>query len=807
VRLVAGCLAASLAFALPPAATAQNIARDRSYTLDPAPTYTDLVDPGDLTDLTDGRYTIGRFWLMKTTVGWSGHVRPVAITIDLGSVQPLRGASFSTAAGIAQVEWPAAILVLASDDGRSWRTLGDLVALSSLTPGNAPPTAGYATHRFQTDALRAHGRFVRFLVDGRGPYVFADEIEIERGDDAWVREETTEPPIGDTTEYFWRTRTNAQRRRAIERDLASARERLAGARIDAGLRRQLAVEIDAAADDLLSEPPVDPATFRAILPMGDVHARVFSIIGMLDAAAGLEPLTAWAANPWDFLTPLSRAAGPAEPLRIALMNGEIRSGALNLRNSTGSAFDVRVAIQGLPAGLEPDALSVFEVPWTETDSLIPVAAALVPAASEADDRYRVHIPAGMTRQAWLRFSPQAMEAGTWRGSVVVTQGEVPPIRIPLELRVFAGRFPDTPSLSLGGWDYTDGASYSTTADNVDAFVAVLREAGVDSPWASARAMPYPAFLPDGQVTALPATERFDRWIARWPGARRFLVFANVSDEIGGIPRGTPAFARAVGTWVTFWARHAARRALRAEQIELLLVDEPRRPDQERRVVDWAAAIRQAETGVRIWEDPVHDDPNAMSAEFIAAADVLSVNQTLAVRYGEPYRAFFRRQREAGRGLEIYGAEGPSRLLDPYGYYRLQAWLAASLGASGINFWSFADGGPSAWNEFANPRRVFSPLYVDPQSVVSGKAVEAIREGREDVEYLALLRSRVEEIGRTSPGHPSLAAARRLLETAVPEVLGAPDALDSYWRVPKDRSRADAVRIAMGEAIESLMDHR
>jgi len=109
----------------------ENIALDRPYTMTPAPGYSYTRDEGDMTQLTDGIYSEGHFWTRPTTVGWSG-TRLCFVTIDLGQDQPIRGLSFSTAAGVAGVKWPASILVYVSVDGNLWYPMGDLVPLGTL---------------------------------------------------------------------------------------------------------------------------------------------------------------------------------------------------------------------------------------------------------------------------------------------------------------------------------------------------------------------------------------------------------------------------------------------------------------------------------------------------------------------------------------------------------------------------------------------------------------------------------------------------------------------------------------------------
>jgi hypothetical protein len=152
----------------------ENIALGKPYTLEPAPEYSHCTDPEDAKQLTDGIYTEGYFWTQKSTVGWS-HTSPVIITVDLGEVKPIRGLSFNTAAGAAGVEWPRAIRVLLADDDRVFHALCDLTVLDREQ--DFPPREGYGIHRFWTDALQTHGRYVALVVES-SPFTFVDEIEV-----------------------------------------------------------------------------------------------------------------------------------------------------------------------------------------------------------------------------------------------------------------------------------------------------------------------------------------------------------------------------------------------------------------------------------------------------------------------------------------------------------------------------------------------------------------------------------------------------------------------------------------------------
>jgi len=155
----------------------------------------------------------------------------VVITLDLGADVPLRGLSYNTAAGVAGVEFPTSIMALISVDGRAFHALGDLVALSMKH--GVPPAGKYGVHRFWTDAVQAHGRYLKLLVDPAGAYCFVDEIEVFLGAAAWAQLPMPGREIRYPMEYFQDNLFNAAVKRRIGYDLEAVRTVLAEAGLEA----------------------------------------------------------------------------------------------------------------------------------------------------------------------------------------------------------------------------------------------------------------------------------------------------------------------------------------------------------------------------------------------------------------------------------------------------------------------------------------------------------------------------------------------------------------------------------------------
>ncbi len=764
-------------FALGACHAAENLALGKGYKLDPRPNYSHCTDPADKTQLTDGQYTKGHFWTQQSTVGWN-HASSVSLTLDLGAVQPIRGVAFNTAAGVAGVEWPLGITVLTSDDGKKFYPAGELVGLAAKH--GAPPAAGYAVHRFWTDALKTHGRYVMFLVAPAGPFTFVDEIEVYQGEPAWLRLPFSGDAITDAAAY----RTHLAVERRLRDDLRALRA--------ADADRKLTAELDAIERALPQLPRAHGPDFRAVLPLNELHARLFQAQAALWRAQGCAPLTVWAAQPWD---PLDHLAAPprgatTNALQVALMQKEYRAAAFNLANAGAHDLTLRLRITGLPGGENPAWITVHEVAWTDTKSGKPAAAALPEARREGAD-YSISVPAGLARQVWLTLHPTAVKAGVHRGSVVLnsTAGTQ---QLSLEVRVSALPFPAQPTLHVGGWDYTDAITRDLTPRNCEPLIAHLREHFVDSPWATAGVLPA-----DGN------TEKFDRWLARWPGARQYCVFASVGPKFGGAAMGTPEFAQRVGDWAKLWAGQMVKRGLQPGQLVILLVDEPHEAKQDEVILAWAQAVRVANTGVRIFEDPTYRQPADANPAMIAACDILCPNRPMFLTGGPAFRDYFAARRAAGTELAFYSCSGPVRALDPYAYHRLQAWTCWQQGAWSSFFWAFSDsGGGSSWNEYGlRGSAVYTPLFLDVGGVTAGKHMEAIRESVEDFEYLVLLRDRIAAADKAGQKTPAVAHARRLLATAADRVLSATGADKLSWTAPKDRGVADAVRLELLAALE------
>jgi hypothetical protein len=82
-------------------------------------------------------------------------------------------------------------------------------------------------------------------------------------------------------------------------------------------------------------------------------------------------------------------------------------------------------------------------------------------------------------------------------------------------------------------------------------------------------------------------------------------------------------------------------------------------------------------------------------------------------------------------------------------------------------------------------------------------MEAVRESVEDYEYFVMLRGAVDRARAAGRADAAVAKAESLLQTAAQAVLAAPGADQLRWHEPKDRTKADGVRVAILEALAAL----
>ncbi len=777
----------------------ENVALGRPYTLKPAPNYRLCTDPGDKTQLTDGKYVKGYFWAQKGTVGWN-HVNFVDINIDLGQVKAISGVSLRTAAGVAGVYWPSSILVFVSDDGKNWYKLCDLI-----TDHDGPQLPPYGTYRevvLQNHGLKAHGRFVRVIMRPNGAYVFTDEIKVFGGPPDYLNIEMAGSPVSDPAQAAADAVFANLIRRELIRDIDAVRKSLDAAKVDEARRNGIGAKLDELRRRVDAIDYVSAKGFKAILPFMPIQREIYGVQAEIWRAEGKPPLRVWHSHRWAYIAPNAeppdRSATPE--LSVAMMNGEVRAEVFNITGAEPRPVQLRIRIEGLPGGTNPPYIQVAEVLHVATRLYRPVPGALPPAERQGGD-WVVTVPSGMVRQVWLQFRPADVPAGTHTGRVIIQPPRGKPLTVPLRLRISHLQFPAQRTLLLGGWSYTDGdGAYGVTPQNRDELIQYLREHGVNAPWASRASMPAGEYDDAGNMTKPPDTKRFDEWVEKWRGSKMYMVFNAFGSTFAGARIGTEKFNRAVASWARFWAEHLKSLGLSPSQLGLLISDEPHDRSKYELIAAYAKAIKAGAPEILIFGDPTAKQEDGLDT-LMEVLDIVCPNRPRWIEVGW-YKDYFGRWRQRGVRLWLYSCSGPTRTFDPYLYYLLQEWHVFAVGGEGSAFWSFSDTrGAAKWNDFiSSGPGPYCPMYLGPNSVTNAKWMEAIREGSEDFEYLTMVKQRIAKLGNSAAAK----RAQRVLDQCVQEVLATAQGQHFEWNYGGvDHDTADRVRRRLLRLLEQL----
>ncbi len=771
----------------------ENIALKKPCTFSRQATYSHCKDPDDKKQLTDGVYTKGYFWTQKSTVGWNGG-NIISITIDLGKTFPISGFSFSTAFGTARVRMPEFIHVYTSEDNKEWYYIGELMA-KSIAERGLPSETEYNNYKAASNDMPCKGRYVCFLVRQR-PYTFCDELEVFRGDDSLLAKAPSENKSSTPTLHYF----DRQLQTLVESDVQTLENNIGT--LASTEKAKLLAEITNYRKNKLKKLTIGSEDVTPVFPLDKVHEELFAINAKYLRAKGFNKPMIWRNCRWDNLNPMEAPSknGEPAPLDVEMMRGEVRAESFNILNPTDATLKFKIEVKGLPEG---SGIDCREVIGMVAKQMHLSSSALKPGDGAS---ISMEVPSGMSRQIWLSFKRPTLKAGLYKATVNAVAENVS-LSVPLSLQIYDFDFPKQPRLHVGGWDYLDGdGNCYKGKDCIEQNVAMMRSIYADSPWARAIVLPKGAKF-DAEGHLLNADQLdfsgWDKWTARWPGARIYCVFASVKRKFYNEQMGTPRFNRMVGEYYRAFAKGLKSRGIDPKNVVLLLVDETMTREQDERIIAWAKPIHASKAGFLIYEDPRWKSLEKGDPEMYDSADILcpSTVQMTNADDVEAFIKFFTDYRDKGKTLWLYACKGPARLLDPVTYHRGQEWRAFEIGAKGSFYWALGCGGGigDSWHPFRQPGTEFSPFMVSPKGPMDAKQSEGLREGVQDYEYLCMLRDRIAELKAKGVKSETIAKAERLLAEAPARALRltpVPGAAEwsqkcaIMWYDEKDRSYMD-----------------
>jgi autotransporter-associated beta strand protein len=317
----------------------------------------------DATQLTDGAYiAVGNgawnFWSQTSTVGWHGQSQ-VEITIDLGSDQPIEGASVNATAGRGKIAWPEVIDVLTSTDNINFYDAGDLVSLSAdhgLPPAQMEGEAG-TSHSYWTDRLTTHGRYVKIVLADL-PELYLDEIEVYRARSEMASQPYSDP-ITNMTEYVDQTRKRSMEVRRIVLDAQDVKDQIehSSSNLSASQKASLLADLN----EIIAQAMYMPAVESLVLPL-DPRAILVNRTGTL--------VTTEAGGTASFTVRLGMQ--PTANVTIALLSSDPTEGTVSSTSLTFTPTNWSI----------PQTVTVTGVSDTETDDSVDYAIAMTAASTD-----------------------------------------------------------------------------------------------------------------------------------------------------------------------------------------------------------------------------------------------------------------------------------------------------------------------------------------------------------------------------------------------------------------------------------------
>lgn len=743
-----------------------NVAAGCKYELTPKPNYKLCSDPDDNIQLTDGVYTQGYFWTQKSTVGWNGD--NVDITIDLGREENICGASLNSAGGIANVSFPSTICMFTSLDKKIWSLAGDIVQLGTVD--EAPSPDKYSIFRYATNALSTRGRYVKFFIFGK-KYFFTDEIEIYAGGNGDKAVFDITDTKAKAMSYANITGSNTR----LRTDLNNMKQSL----IDNGLfGGKLEADFSRLDTALRNNPLVCDDDFKAILPFCDIHEKILAMNAGILAKKGYTKPFLWKNNRWKNLgiTEIPPAV-LSEDITVEMMRNEIRGETLNICNPTTEKRQAIITVDGIP---ENANLIINQVLFTDTQTQKLIADALVP--SSVKDKIAVTLYAGCNAQIWFSFKRPVCKAGDYTGNITMQIDGKTAAKASLKLKVYDLAFPNSPTMHVGGWDYTNTmGNYYKTPDCVNESIAFMRDSYVDSPWGTNAVMPTGDRYDQEGHLLNPKDMNFkawDKWTEMWKGSRRYCVFWSIGKAFRGVPPTDKRFINMLTEYINAWMAYVKSTGFNPKNVVVLLFDEPSTPEQAQHVVEWSRPIKERCPEFTLFQDPTFNDPRPVDPEFFKVNDILCPNTPMMHRnwtyekkdpnFDGNFRDFYVQKRKEGAELWLYSCSGPSRTLDPVTYHRGQFWRAVDTGAVASMYWAFGCGGGigNSWQPYSQSSPEYSPYFVGKTDCTNAKHNEGIREGVQDYEYFMMLNNKIAKLkadGKTKEAQAAQAVYDKALE--------------------------------------------
>lgn len=453
-------------------------------------------------------------------------------------------------------------------------------------------------------------------------------------------------------------------------------------------------------------------------------SRVTPVAGTQASWAGMKrKLYVWSADPWRRLPVFpERERMETKPgLVLTGFRGERETACLGLFRPSGDGdYQVEIAQQA-------EAVKIKKV-----ETVIAANGELVFDPLVDLDGDVIRVKAGHAAYLWVEVDLSALSPGSHRFQLNLRDRDNDVSRlIPLDVTVVDIDVAAYKPAAVN-WAYTSSLPIWNTPEKA---LADLVSHGVDVFVVPPQHIPLPDLGGEWDIARARKLRR-DLTLFR-PYARQILL------ALGWHPGKKPAWLgphsdisqrrqrEAVSAWARRLKAFMDNAGIPLDHWMLYPVDEP---SGEKKVAlkSYMAMLKDAVPDFRLYTNPV------AAKNKLSISELKDFGQAIdrwgpSLTYAEgPEGRYF-------RGLKrpwwvYHNPRYPAKTGSPMLSYRLPAWRAWLVGASGIGVWSYDDTQKSsAWDDFDGPRGDWAMVYESPDGPVSSRRWEAFREGMEDLQ--------------------------------------------------------------------------
>ncbi len=775
-----------------------NLAAGKRFVYEQRPTYHLTTDANDPLDLTDGKFKNDDIWFYKESVGWYGGAY-YSFHIDLGERVSIDKVRIHMAQGHGSVHYPVRLLMLAGHRPDKMTVVCDMIAVNR----DIIPPYENGRHRMWLESKNHRAfkaRYVKFIVfpEQDSTYFFTDEIEILSGPANAPTLFTDRAFQGNTAGFINFMRLEER----LNLDAAQIRQNAALAHSNFNVARLV---------DQISRNHQNLALLKdnTDFPINQAQIELAKANQQIMHQAGLSGIVMWSAVRWDVFTSFQYPQDDPSCYDLAMSAGESRNMALNFTNADPGKKVVRFKVDS------PFPVTVMRG-FSMADARNFFNSNRLEELTIQNGYYSFELLPGESVQIFLKAAVPATAApGSYTVIATLDNGTKKEYKITLGHL----KFPAELSTLYGTWDYLNSLRcHGQVVDqsNLARAMQLIRDYQMNLSWGHEAALPKvtPDMFGDDDSLIKPLDfTKLDQWLHSMPGFRRYALFGggNLKSRLntGFEPlQNRERFMARLTNYLNAIAAHIENDLnMDVSKFMLHFIDEASTPEQKAILATWTLAItRAASPSGKHFISYGNPFPARHELYAYPEIDMYQPSNSACSRDVIMQLMSINSVRRSNGEFGLYSCANRFTERDAYiycgGTFRLGFLFENYVGSS---FWNLATA-PRDVCDFSYSGRYFSPWYFRGNDIFVSRQYEAIWEGREDYEYLNLLKIITGKL--IADNHPLAFEAGKLAadirQDLIHELSTATNDT-SLWITPKKRDVADIHRRKIWLLMEKVFE--